>query len=90
VLGLIKVLYLTTEFSIKRPVKTCCVESKCQIKGLIQDSRQFKISAVLTNMTTQLVTVIALNGQRDKHSETFWISPQMKLCGIIALLKLGK
>jgi len=46
--------------------------------------------AALTNIKTQLVTVIALNGQRDKHSETFWISLQMKPCGMTASSKLGK
>lgn len=89
-LGPIKVLCSITEFSIKRQVKTCFVELRYQIKDPNLGSRQFKISAALTNMKTQPVTVIALNGQRDKHSETFWISPQMKPCGIIALLRLGK
>jgi len=90
VLGLIKAPCSITMFSTKRPVKTCFVELKSQIKDQNPSLKQYKTLAVPTNMQNQLVTVIAHNGQRDKHSGTFWTLQLMKPCGTIALLKLGK
>lgn len=50
----------------------------------------FKKLAVLPNTQNQLVTVIALLGQRVKHSQMFLHLLLMKLNGLRALLKLGK
>jgi len=60
----------TKEFLTKKLVLELCVEPKFQSEAKDLNSMQLGMLAAQMNMLTQLVIVIALNGQRVKCSQT--------------------
>merc|ERR1712226_1836218 len=60
----------TKEYLIKKLVPEHCVEPKFQSEVKDLDSMLLERLAAQKNMLTQLVTVIALSGQRAKCSQT--------------------
>lgn len=89
VLGPTKVLFSTIKSLTKVQEKTCFVVRKFQSKVEHLDLIMSRMLAALTNIQTRLVTVIVLNGQRAKPSDTSLNLQVMRINGSKVTLRLG-